>query len=121
MKSKVFSFLILFLLLSSCEKDYPIPSNEVPGWLKSSIENDEQAIKDFPKSWKNYGVWFRYNYDGVYYFEYGNPLSSSIVPPISQAQDTLNFLDPATSDRYQNRKCCQRLVWKGPKYDDLLH
>lgn len=121
MKNLVFAFFLLIFLLSSCDKDDIVLDKEIPNWLNNSIENDEQAIKDFPQSWKNFGVWFQYRWNGVYYFEYGNPLSSSIVPPISQAQDTLNYLDSAISNKYQNEKCCQRLVWKGPKYDDLPH
>jgi hypothetical protein len=119
MKNLVVVFSLFIFLSSSCDKNDP--DKEIPIWLKNSIENDEQAIKEYPQSWKNFGVWFRYSWNGEYHFEYVNPLSSSIVPPISQAQDTLNYLDPAISNKYQDEKCCQKLVWKGPKYDDLPH
>jgi len=52
-----FSFIFF-----SCEKDYLIPENEVPDWLKAKIKQDEQKIVDSPKSLVLYGCWFRYNW-----------------------------------------------------------
>lgn len=69
MKNIIISFLTLLLLLSSCEKDYLIPSNEVPDWLKSKISQDELTIKEQPKLMTSYGGWLRYTWRNEYYFE----------------------------------------------------
>ena len=121
MKKLTLIFSLLLFLSIACEKEYLIPQNEIPTWLNDIIEKDEQSIKDFPKSWRSYGAWFRYKWSGTYYFEYQNPLSSLILPPISQNQDTISFFNAEAFKIYCENRCCERYVWKGPKYDALPH
>ncbi len=117
MSTKVISFLTLLLLLSSCEKDFLIPSNEVPDWLKSEISQDEQTIKEQPRSMTLYGGWLRYSWRNEYYFEYHNVLSSSLPLAISYSGDTKIPAYDINLD-YNKEKCCKTYVWKGPKYND---
>ncbi len=109
------------LLLFSCEKDYLVPQEELPEWLISKIENDEQIIEESPKYYLASGAWARYEWNTEFYFEYWNPLSSTFPHPISQIGDTLEiYANDANSD-YCQEKCCWEYVWKGPKYKDWMY
>ena len=74
---KIALMLFCALVLFSCEKDFLIPGNEVPEWLKSKIEQDEQMMIDHPSSCLYYGAWLRYRWQDEYYFEYHCSCSSS--------------------------------------------
>ncbi|MFA5818250.1 MAG: hypothetical protein WC854_03105 [Bacteroidales bacterium] len=111
----MFTFSLIFF---SCEKDYLIPKNEVPEWLKTKIKQDEQIIKDSPQSWINYGAWQRYKWQNEYYFEYHNTLSSSLPKPISTNGDTLHIYAFDINTDYAKEKCCKQYVWKAPEYKE---
>jgi hypothetical protein len=46
---KLMLMFFFSLIFFSCEKDYLIPDKEVPEWLKTKINQDEQIIKDSPQ------------------------------------------------------------------------
>jgi hypothetical protein len=111
----IFFFSLVFF---SCEKDFLIPDKEVPDWLKLRISQDEQMMHDYPSSCLYYGAWLRYNWLDEYYFEYHCSCSSSSPRAISTKGDTLHIrADDVTTDYYIG-KCCRKLVWKGPRYED---
>jgi hypothetical protein len=111
-------YILFFTILLSCEKDYLIPGNEVPEWLKSKISQDEQLMKEHPSSCLYYGGWLRYSWQDEYYFEFHCSCSSSSPLPISVKGDTLHIIaNDATTDYYKE-KCCRQIVWKAPKYSD---
>ncbi len=116
MKTIVTLSLTLFLFLISCEKDYLIPSNEIPDWLKLKIDQDEQFYKDNTRSMVAYGCWVRFSWQSEYYFEYHNILSSSSPRAISYDRDTLKILANDINTDYCKEKCCKEYVWKGPKF-----
>jgi len=115
---KIILLFVFFLILSSCEKDYLIPDKEVPGWLKSRIIQDEQAMKEHPSSCLYYGAWLRYSWQDEYYFEYHCSCSSSSPLAISINGDTLHIRANDVTTDYYNEKCCRQLVWKAPNYTD---
>jgi hypothetical protein len=111
-------FILGVILCFACEKEYLIPKNEIPGWLKDKISHDEKIIKSDPKMMENYGAWIRYEFEDETYFEYDNPLSSTSRNPYSQEGTRINTtLLPFTE--YWNNKCCEKFVWKAPKYHEL--
>jgi hypothetical protein len=116
---KKFAFLALFFLFfTSCEKDYLIPDTEVPGWLKAKISQDENLMKDSPKSMAYYGAWMRYQWQKEFYFEYHNVLSSDSPRPISMSGDTLHILANDINTAYCREKCCRQYAWKAPGYKE---
>jgi len=56
---KIALMFVFSLVFFSCEKDYLIPDNEVPDWLKTRISLDEQTIRDNPKYMASWGAWVR--------------------------------------------------------------
>ena len=114
MKKTIIFFAVILLCLS-CKKDYLIPGNEVPLWLKEKISDDEATIKRDPKLMPNYGAWIRYEYQGNKYYEYDNPLSSLSRNPYSQDGVRINTMN-APYTNYWTDKCCERFVWKAPNY-----
>jgi hypothetical protein len=46
--------------MDTCEKDFLIPDKEVPEWLKTMINQDEQYMLDHSSSCLFYGAWLRY-------------------------------------------------------------
>ena len=117
MKNIALSIFLSFLFIS-CEKEYLIPDNEVPDWLKANIKHEEVIIKDSPQLMNAYGAWLRYNWQNEFYFEYHNVLSSSSPRAISVKGDTLNiWANDITSDYYKE-KCCMKYVWKAPEYKE---
>ncbi|MBW6501726.1 MAG: hypothetical protein K0B05_10065 [Bacteroidales bacterium] len=120
MKTIVAMSLLFFLFLASCEKEYQVPPNEIPGWLKLIIDQDEQFYKDNPKSMVAYGCWVRYSWQNDYYFEYHNVLSSSSPRAISYDRDTLKIWANDINTVYCKEKCCRAYVWKGPKFKDYF-
>ena len=117
MKNTLLFFTVTFLCFS-CEKDYLIPSNEVPEWLKEKISQDEAIIKSDPKLMPNYGAWLRYEFQGEKYYEYDNPLSSLSRNPYSQDGVRVNTTIAPFTD-YWNDKCCEKFVWKAPNYHGI--
>lgn len=107
------------LVMLSCEKDYLIPKEDIPDWLKTRIEISDKLLKDKPKAMDAYGAWIRYEWENDYYFEYSNILSSYIGGPITFQGDTLGYItDPRVMDYAQNR-CCKQYVWKGPRFKEF--
>jgi hypothetical protein len=116
---KLMLLLIFPFVIFSCNKDYLVPGNEVPGWLKTKIRQDEQKISDTPKLMYAYGAWLRYRWQNEYYFEYHNVLSSSSPIPISFNGDTLHINAWDINTDYYKEKCCKQYVWKAPEYDEF--
>jgi hypothetical protein len=116
MKKLLVLFTISFLL-SACEKDYLVPSNEVPEWLKERIAEDEATIKEDPKLMPNYGAWIRYEFNNERYYEYDNPLSSLSRNPYSETGVRVNTMEEPYVDYWDN-KCCEIFVWKAPRYKE---
>lgn len=116
------SALIFFfsLIIFSCEKEknYLIPGNEIPEWLKAKINQDEQIIKDSPQLMNAYGTSLRYKWQSESYFEYHNILSSSSPRAISTKGDTLQIWANDINTDYCEKKCCKEYVWKAPKYKE---
>jgi hypothetical protein len=113
-------FLLLLLpaiLLISCERQYLLPSDEVPGWLKQSIADTERIISSDSRSGLSISAWIRYEYNDQYYFEWHNLLSSSF-PPIYNFEGDMMGYSWATTDDYQKDKCCREYIWKGPSWND---
>ena len=112
--------ILLTILLSSCGKEYLVPESEVPQWLKQSIQDDEQSIEQNPRGMAAMGAWKRAKWKQVYYFEYHNPLLSSLRRPISHSGDTLEVFIGDIDTDYHKEKCCLTWVWKGPDFTDLF-
>ena len=117
MKKALFLFTVTFLCFS-CEKDFLIPRNKVPDWLKEKISQDEATIKSDPKLMPNYGAWLRYEFQGEKYYEYDNPLSSLSRNPYSHDGVRINTTIAPFTD-YWNDKCCEKFIWKAPSYNEL--
>jgi hypothetical protein len=113
-------YILLVVILFSCEKDYLIPAGDVPGWLKDNIKQNEKIIRESPHLMNNYGAWIRYTWQNESYFEYHNTLSSSMPMPISFSQDTLHIYATDINTEYYKGKCCKQYVWKAPKYIEIV-
>jgi hypothetical protein len=111
----LFTFSLIFF---SCEKDYLIPEDEIPEWLKTKIKQEEQIIKESPHLMNAYGAWLRYKWQNEYYFEYHNFLSSSSPVPIKVNGERLYIIANDINTDYCKEKCCKQFVWKAPKYKD---
>ena len=111
--------ILLSILLISCEKEYLVPENELPQWLKNSIRRDEQFIEAHPHGLAAMGAWYRTRFNDEYYYEYFNLLLSSMPRPISHSGDTLEVWVGDTDTNYHKEKCCGIYVWKGPDYFEL--
>jgi hypothetical protein len=121
MRTTSFALLMLSLsLLFSCEKDPLVPESELPQWLKTTIQEDEQSIEENPIGLASTGAWKRCRLEKEYYYEYHNPLISSMPSPISQSGDTLEVWVGDTDTDYYKEKCCCVWVWKGPDFFDLF-
>lgn len=119
--SKAAAFLFLMaLLLVSCDKEYLVPERELPQWLKDNIEMLEQNIADNPKSMAKISAWMRTEWKHEYYYEYYNPLLSSMPRPISHSGDTLDVWIGDMDSDYFKEKCCSVYVWKGPDYKEYI-
>ena len=112
-------FVLFFsVIVFSCEKDYLIPDNQVPDWLKSKISQDEKIMDEHPSSCLYYGAWLRYSWKDEFYFEYHCSCSSSSPRAISTKGDTLHIWANDVTTDYYKEKCCRQLEWKAPKYED---
>ena len=120
MKKIALLFAVSFVLFS-CEKDDFIPTEELPGWLVSKIQSDEQFIEESPHSYPAWGVWVRFEWNSEFYYEYWNILSSSLTYPISHSGDTLEYLTKEADSEYMLERCCQKYVWKGPNVEDWMY
>jgi len=117
MKKLMFIFLFS-LIFFSCEKNNLVPENEIPAWLKTKIQQDEQVIKTSPKSQSSWGSWLRYEWKNEYYFEYHNNVSSYLGNAISFRGDTMSFSGYDANALYSKERCCMRYVWKAPNYKE---
>jgi hypothetical protein len=64
-------------------------------------------------------VWSRYSYEGSYYYEWYNVLSSAF-PPVYNTNGELMTFSSDLYMQYQTEKCCRTIVWKSPDYPDDL-
>lgn len=110
-------FLLPAVLLISCERQYLLPADEVPGWLKTRIAEIEDEIKANQTSALNICAWIRYEFNDQYYFEWHNLLSSSF-PPVYNADGEMMTYSWDSADEYQKAKCCKKFVWKGSSWKD---
>ncbi len=117
---KILLILLPALILVSCEKNYLVPGDEVPGWLKDRISDTEKEIRKNPHSGLDISAWIRYSYDNEYYFEYHNLLSSSFPPIYNYRGDMMTF-SWDSNDAYQKDKCCKEYIWKGPSWSDAYN
>jgi hypothetical protein len=116
MKKIVALVLTLSVILISCGKDsLLLPQGEIPAWLKTRIAEDEAKIESDATSGLDLGAWMRYKYEGEYYFEYYNPIMSSLPPVFDYDGTQINYFEPPYLD-FQEKKCCKKYVWKGPSY-----
>jgi hypothetical protein len=120
MKKITLLFVVSFILFS-CEKDDFVPTEELPDWLVSKIQSDEQFIEESPHSYPSWGAWVRFEWNSGFYYEYWNLLSSSLTYPISHSGDTLDYLTEKTDSDYMLERCCQKYVWKGPNVEDWMY
>jgi hypothetical protein len=125
MRKIIFILPVILVLQFSCNTTDDNLDVDLPDWLRERIEHDEAYVLQNPQSMLAYGVWVRTEYQNTHYFEYSNPLSSSLSSPISFSQKPLEILiiDEAT-DYYRN-KCCSKVIWYGSRIDgeylDLFH
>jgi hypothetical protein len=115
---KIMLFLLpVMMLLASCEKNYLVPSDEVPSWLKDRIAETEQEIQSNPKSGLDICAWIRYTYKGDYYYEWINLLSST-WPHLYNHKGEMMTSGLLDFNKYWDEKCCKRFIWKGSAYID---
>lgn len=118
MKKLLLSCLVSAFFLISCQKDDTTVNVELPKWLKSKIEQDEQFVNQNPKSMPAWGIWEIVEYKGEIYFGYSNLVSSlAFYNPISFDQDTLHW---DAHDDYLKKKCCSEAVWHGNMVDEEI-
>lgn len=114
---KTLLFLLPLLLFVSCERDYLVPANEVPAWLKDRIAETEKEISSNPKSSLNICAWIRYTYKGDYYYEWINLLSSH-YPHLYNHKGEMMTSALLDFNKYWDEKCCKQFIWKGSDYID---
>jgi len=117
--NRILALLLLVFLLNACEKETLVPEDQWPQWLKTTIEEQEQAISDDPVSFYAVGAWKRTTWNKVFYYEYYNLLSSAMPIAISHAGDTLETYVGNINSYYDKEKCCGIWIWKGPDFIDL--
>lgn len=109
---------MLAVLTLSCENELLVHDSEVPGWLKDRIANDEALIEASPQSGLDMAAWIRYRYDGSYYFEYYNVLSSSF-PNIYNEGGIKVMSGYEEYQAFSSGRCCKTYVWKGKSYIEI--
>lgn len=114
MKQIVLS-LVLATFFISCGKEDVVPADEIPGWLQDIIQQNEEELESNNKSAVAITAWARFTYLEEYYFEYHNPILSSLPPVYDWEGNEVQF-DQASYEAYQNEKCCMKYVWRGPSY-----
>jgi hypothetical protein len=115
---KILFLILLATITASCER-VQLPSDpELPGWLKVRIAQDEEIIRTNAHSGLEIGAWMRFNFEGDYYFEYLNLLSSSF-PPIYNLEGERVMADQNDYRDYSAGKCCKKYIWKGPAYFEI--
>jgi hypothetical protein len=114
---RVLLLMLPVMLLTACEKQYLVPSGDVPAWLKEIIREAEAGESSSSIYATDIGAWIRYRYEGKYYYEWINPVMSSF-PPVYDHDGGLFPMDQDKYTRYQNGKCCKKYVWKGSAFPD---
>lgn len=115
---KALLLLSVMAVLASCEREQLVPDSEVPKWLKERIAQDEEILKTSTQSNLGIAAWMRYQYDGSYFFEYLNLISSSF-PPVYSFEGVRVMFDQNDYQDYSRNKCCKKYVWKGPDYFEI--
>jgi hypothetical protein len=113
MKKLLLLFPVCFIMIS-CEKE----SSEIPGWIKDKIAIDEQVIASNTQSELAVAAWIRYRFNGHYYFEYQNLLSSAGPDIHNYDGDQINP-EQKLYLNFEKDKCCKEYIWKGPLYIEL--
>jgi hypothetical protein len=117
---RVILLLLPVIMLTSCEKQNLLPSGDIPPWLKEMIREAEAGESSPPMFASDMGAWVRYRYEGNYFFEWLNPIMSSL-PPV-YTREGLQVMDQSVYIPYQNGKRGKKYVWKGssfpPEYDE---
>lgn len=114
---KILLIVLPLVLLISCEKDYLVPAVEIPGWLKDRIAETEKEIRGDQLSGLEITAWVRYTYQGDYYYEFINPLSS-YYPHLYDHKGELMTFSTFDIEKYWAERCCKTFIWKGPDYPD---
>ena len=83
----------------------------IPTWLQARIQEDEATIALDSTLPPNYGAWLRYQFEGEYYVEYDNPLSSSICNPRSWEGVPIDFTAPAYT-KYREKRAANSTCGK---------
>ncbi|MGD1890978.1 MAG: hypothetical protein ACFB15_10345 [Cyclobacteriaceae bacterium] len=115
----ILAFEIVFLFFVACQSDEPADVNpELPAWLEERIQEDESIINSDSTLLPNYGAWIRHQYQGSYYFEYDNPLSSVFLE-VYTLEGKLTGWSHAEFTAYLDKRCCETYLWKASKYMKL--
>jgi hypothetical protein len=112
---KVAILLFLSFLIFSCEKESFVPASEIPDWLNDRIALDEIEIESGDRPDLKMGEWIRFKYLDNNYYEYHNPLSSSMYN-IYDWNGNLHPFNQEDLSKYTNEKCCKKYVWRGSFY-----
>ena len=107
----------IFLMLISCNTDDCLCEMETPAWLQNRIEEDQLIIESDPDLMQNFGAWFRYEFNDEVFYEYDNPLSSLSRNPYSQEGVRIDLTEPEFAN-YWDERCCEKLIWKAPGYQE---
>ena len=96
-----------------------MPKDEIPGWLKDKIAQDEKIIESDPKLMQSYGAWIRYAFEDDYYYEYDNPLSSVIRNLYSEDGDSVDTTVASLTDYGNEKSVVRDLFGKPPNIGEL--
>lgn len=105
------------ILLFACKKDNSNGAN-IPQWLKDKIAVSEANIKTNDKIKDAFGVWYRYTYEGVYYYEYINYLSSISHEVYNASGSSVFTSNIENYQQFKTGKCCDLIIWKGPQFPE---
>jgi hypothetical protein len=112
---RIFLVFLLGLIIISCEKEQFLQDTDIPLWLRDKIAHDEEIIRTNSQSGLDIAAWIRYEYDGNYYFEYLNLLSSA-GPSTYDNDGNLVSFNLASYQTYFTKRCCKKYIWRGPSY-----
>ncbi|MEH0155897.1 hypothetical protein V6R21_17255 [Limibacter armeniacum] len=117
---KIIAFLFFILIAVSCQKDDEVNPVlvELPTWLEERIIDDNAQIESDSMSMANFGAWKSYIYEGEFYFQYSNPVSSKAFDIYSLSGVAVDW-SQMSFETYSKMKCCESIVWKAPKYIEI--
>ncbi|MGB3849913.1 MAG: hypothetical protein WA958_08085 [Tunicatimonas sp.] len=111
------SLLLPLTLIVACQSDdEATPSgSSVPNWLQDRVNESKAIVAADSTVIENYGAWVEVRFNGLFYYEYDNPLSSSSLRSYDQEGNEVNLASIAFTN-YLNERCCPRYIWEGPRY-----